>query len=109
VSPKIDMPITAVRTHAGSVDATSDTIETGRSAAAQVQLGGEAYGILCQFLPGLINPLGDKAVDAMTESHTALQSTADKLRKASGASDSTDHASEQRNRHIHRPKLRLPL
>jgi hypothetical protein len=103
------MPISAVRTHAGSVDTTADAIEQGRSAAAKVQLGAGAYGMLCQFLPGLISPLGDKAVEAMSESHSALQSTADKLRKASGAQESTDHGSAARNKSVHRPKINLPL
>jgi hypothetical protein len=103
------MPIAAVRVHAGSVDHTSATVEQGRSAAAQVQLGGQAYGMLCQFLPALITPLADKAVEVMTESRTALHSTADKLRTASGASDSTDHGSAARTNSIHRPKLNLPL
>ncbi len=44
---EVRMPVAAVTGHASAVDAVADDVALGRAAAAQVQLGGEAYGTIC--------------------------------------------------------------
>jgi len=90
------MPVAAVRRHADSVDAAADGMTTGRSAAAQVRLADDAYGQLCSFLPGLVNPLADRTVTALDESAAALRETAANLRSAASAATSTDVNSARR-------------
>jgi hypothetical protein len=92
----VRMPFADVRRHAGAVDDASDGTETARSATAQVQLGDQAYGMLCQFLPGLLDLVANSAVTAMATSVSALSQTAGKLRTAAGGHESTDHASGDR-------------
>lgn len=90
------LPVAAVRRHAHSVQAAADGMATGRGAAAQVQLGAEAYGQLCAFLPGLISPVADRVVVALADSASALWETAGNLRAVATAAESTDAASARR-------------
>jgi len=96
--PELRMPVQAVRGHAGSVDAVAEAIETGRAAAAQVQLGSHAYGQLCAFLPRLIDPLADRTVSALAGSALALRETAAHLRDAAELVESADEHSADRLR-----------
>jgi len=93
---ELRMPVAAVRQHATSADAAADGMQTGRDAAAQVQMGAEAYGQICGFLPGLINPVADQAVTALGEVSSTLRETAARLRTAATGAESTDTASAQR-------------
>jgi hypothetical protein len=90
------MPTAAVRRHADAVDSAADGMENGRGAAAQVQLGTEAYGQLCAFLPGLINPLADRAVLALEGAASALRETAGHLRSAASSAEAADAGSARR-------------
>ncbi|MEV6601463.1 type VII secretion target [Actinoplanes sp. NPDC051346] len=98
----------AVAAHAGAVDQVADGMELGRAAAAQVQLGGEAYGKLCAFLPGLIDRLADPTVDALTECAAALRETAVDLRSAATSTEATDQAGSRRVAGAGR-RIELPL
>ncbi|MEV4754646.1 type VII secretion target [Micromonospora sp. NPDC049559] len=104
----VRMPFDDVRKHAGSVDHASSGADLARSAAAQVQLGNEAYGLLCQFVPALIDAVANSAVNAFSASAAALTETAGKLRTAAGGHEATDHGAGTRvsgtGRH-----LKLPL
>ena len=101
------VPVAAVQRHAGSADTAADGIETGRAAAAHVQMGAEAYGQICAFLPNLINPLADRTVAALGELASGLHETATRLRTVASSTESTDTASAQRvtasGRHIELP------
>jgi hypothetical protein len=102
------MPTAAVAAHASSVDAAADGMETGRGAAAQVQMGTEAYGQICAFLPGLIDPVADRVVTALGESAAALRETALHLRAAAAAAESADDSGARRVSGAGTP-LELPL
>lgn len=82
-------------------------MQLGRSAAAHVQLGHEAYGKICAFLPGLIDPVADATVRALAESASALRETATNLRSAASGADASDRAAAARvaraGRHIELP------
>ena len=80
-----DVTASALTAHAGTVDQVSDTVDQARSAGAQVGLGRDAYGQLCQFVPALIDPLQEAGVDALAAAVDALRETADALRAAAGS------------------------
>ncbi|WP_341715819.1 type VII secretion target [Micromonospora sp. FIMYZ51] len=103
----MQMPITALDRHATAVDEAADRITTARSAAAQVQLGTQAYGQICAFLPRLIDPVGERAVTALDEAATALRETATSLRTVAATTESTDQGNARRVRASGR--LELPL
>ncbi|MFF0316951.1 type VII secretion target [Micromonospora sp. NPDC005252] len=93
---EMQMSVAAVIRHASTVDDTADKMETARGAAAYVQMGVEAYGQICVFLPRLIDPVADRTVTALGESATALREAAANLRAAAAATEATDAASAQR-------------
>lgn len=105
---EVRIPVAAVSRHAGAVDAGADDVDVGRSAATHVQLGAEAYGRICGFLPGLIEPVAEATIRAMAESATALRETAANLRTAAARADSSDHAAAARVTQAGR-HLELPL
>jgi hypothetical protein len=94
--------------HAGSVDSAADGMETGRSAAAQVRMGGEAYGKICAFLPALIDPIGETAVSALAEAASSLRETAANLRTVAADVSAADQAAGARTTSAGR-MLELPL
>ena len=89
-------PVEMVRQHAGTVDRVSAGMEQARSAVREITMDTQAYGQLCQFLPGLLNPVFDMAVEALRDSVDALQETATRLRTAATGAGNTDAAGAQR-------------
>ena len=69
----------------------------------------EAYGQLCEFLPGLLNPLFNQAVSAMADATDALRETADNLRAAVVSVAATDATASERVTTAGAPLLDLPL
>ena len=70
----------ALATHATSVDHVAQTVDQGREAGEHVRMGRMAYGLLCQMIPTLIDPLQEAAVTAARDSADSLRSTAAELR-----------------------------
>lgn len=93
---EVQLPFDAVRRHAASVDGVARDVDLARAATASVQLGREAYGKLCQFLPTLLEPVAGAAVDALTESVASLQETATNLRTTADRAQSTDRTAARR-------------
>ena len=64
---QVDMPLEAVRHHAGSVDGVSDGVRTAYQAANQVFLDVAAFGMLCSFVPALFDPVLRGTVEAIVD------------------------------------------
>ncbi|HET6504754.1 MAG TPA: type VII secretion target [Amycolatopsis sp.] len=63
--------------------------------AADYALSDDAYGLLCAFLPAIVNPTGQQATDALTASVEGFTTIADSVRSAANAyRDSDDSAAE---------------
>ncbi|MCO8277512.1 type VII secretion target [Actinoplanes sp. TRM 88003] len=92
----VRMPIDAVRRHAGSVDAVADAVGEAKAAVGQVTMDTQAYGQLCQFLPGLLEPAFSAALDALSESGDGLRETAIGLRAVADQAAATDRSSADR-------------
>lgn len=80
----------AVTRHATTVDEVAAQVVQGRSAAASVQLGRDAYGFLCQAIPSLLDPLQSATVSALQEAADSLQRSADDLRTTARAYTDAD-------------------
>ena len=78
--PGFQVQADAITRHATTVDEVSAQVAQGRAAAAAVNLGRDAYGILCSAIPGLLEPVQESVISALQESSDALQSAADDLR-----------------------------
>lgn len=66
--------------HGSHVDGLSDRLDTALAAARIASMGDEAYGLLCGFLPLIVNPMEDKAVDALEAAVGGMRATADHVR-----------------------------
>jgi hypothetical protein len=108
----VQFPVALVQQHAGTVDRVSDAVGVARSAVREVTMDTQAYGQLCQFLPAILNPVFDLAVDALHGTIDSLQETATKLRTAATSTDHTDVGSGRRIQaagNQGRPPIELPL
>jgi hypothetical protein len=92
----VRFPVEAVRQHAGSVQQVADAVGHARAAVHEVTMDTGAYGVLCQFLPGLLAPVFAAAVSALTESGAALHETALGLRAVADSTQATDEGNARR-------------
>jgi excreted virulence factor EspC (type VII ESX diderm) len=109
VSADVEFPGASVLQHAAAVSEVSDRMAQARSAVREVTMDGQAYGQLCQFLPGLLSPLFGGAVEVMNDAVEALSETALKLRTTAAAIEATDAGSAGRLADAAGPGLDLPL
>ncbi|GGQ59220.1 hypothetical protein [Couchioplanes azureus] len=105
----IAFPAAAVEHHAAGVEGVADAVRQARSAVREVTLDSQAYGQLCQFLPGLLSPLFALALDALDDADDALRDTAGNLRAVATSTTATDDAAGRRVRTAGGPGLHLPL
>jgi hypothetical protein len=77
----------ALTTHATSVDRVAASVEQARQAGEHVRMGNMAYGLLCQIIPLLLEPLQSAAVDAAKDSADTLRSAAAELRSTASRYD----------------------
>jgi Excreted virulence factor EspC, type VII ESX diderm len=104
VAEPIEVPVTALRTHAVSLDRIADQAETSRSAASVTHLDRGAYGQLCQFMPEYFEPGMQDTVDGLATSVAELHRLAQSLRTAAGLYAGSNEAAT-----LTPTTLRLPL
>ncbi|MGC7102103.1 type VII secretion target [Amycolatopsis lurida] len=71
--------------HADHLDGLGDRLETALAAAKAASMPGDAYGLLCAFLPPVVNPVGERGVAAVQASGEAMRTTAANVRTAGAA------------------------
>ncbi|RJQ87890.1 type VII secretion target [Amycolatopsis panacis] len=80
--------------HASHVEALVDRLHTAQQ-AANYAMSDDAYGLLCAFLPPIINPAGEKAKEAIDAAAEGVQSTADNVRAAAKSYQDGDDGQAQ--------------
>jgi hypothetical protein len=85
----------ALERHAGAVDEVAGRVEQARDAGASVVVGAGAYGVLCGFLPMLLEPAQRQAVRTLTEVATGLRTGASGVRAAARSYVRLDGASAE--------------
>jgi hypothetical protein len=96
VADDVQFPAAAVRQHAAGVDGIADAVRLARSAVHETSMDTQAYGQLCQFLPGLLSPLFALATGALGDAGESLQEAADNLRAAAAGTTATDQDAARR-------------
>jgi hypothetical protein len=109
LSDGVEFPAASVLLHAAAVSEASDQMTQARSAVREVTMDSQAYGQLCQFLPGLLSPLFGSAVEVMNDAVDALGETALKLRATAVDMEAADAGSARRLDHAAGPGFALPL
>jgi hypothetical protein len=84
----VQMPIDAVRGDARTVDAVADALGQARG-AGEAGMDSMAYGQICSFLPGLLEPVFEDAFSALTRSVNALHETAVELQTTADTTHAT--------------------
>jgi hypothetical protein len=88
----------ALTAHAGEVDAIGDELTQAAQAAQTVQTDTAAYGLLCQFVPALLNGLQQAMADGMNTAADSAHDTADALRGAAADYAASDSGASDRIR-----------
>jgi hypothetical protein len=78
--------------HAGHVGGLSDRLNTALDAANAVSMGDGAYGVLCSFLPPIINPVTTSGTDAIGAAVEGMGVTSDEIRGAVSSYEASDEA-----------------
>jgi uncharacterized protein YukE len=81
--------------HASHLDGLTDRIQTAISAAEQVSMADEAYGLLCSFLPPIVNPMEEEGLNALKAAQEGVGVTADNVRETAKQYQETDDASAE--------------
>ncbi|MGW1681917.1 type VII secretion target [Saccharopolyspora sp. NPDC002376] len=77
--------------HASHLEGLTDRVDTAIS-AAQEAMSDEAYGVLCSFLPPIINPMEEEGMEALKAAKEGITTTADNVRQTAKDYQETDEA-----------------
>ncbi|CAM3763472.1 type VII secretion target [Kibdelosporangium persicum] len=77
--------------HGSHLDGLTDRLQTA-SAAANTAMSPDAYGLICAFLPPIVNPTGEQAKDTITAAVEGIQQIAGNVRVAAEAYRNDDQA-----------------
>ena len=79
-------------THAGHLDELCDRIDTAIQAARVASMSDEAYGVLCSFLPPIVNPLEEEGVGSLRSAGEGLEHIAHNVRQSATEYRDTDES-----------------
>ena len=65
----------ALATHGAGLEAVRSALAQALDAARTVSLPGDAYGVICQFFPPLVDPVEASGMDALAAGVQALERT----------------------------------
>lgn len=82
-------------THASHLDAVMDRLRDVISAANTVSMSDDAYGLLCSFLPPIINPMEEKGIEALQAAVEGVGTTAENVRTTATQYQDSDETNAQ--------------
>ncbi|OLR90974.1 type VII secretion target [Actinokineospora bangkokensis] len=81
--------------HASRLDALHDRLDQALQAANQVNLGTQAYGVICQFFVPIVASVSTPGAESIGESSQTVAETARGVRDTAGSYDNTEAANTQ--------------
>ena len=85
-----------LRTHASHLGGLVDRLNTAVDAAGTVTMDDSAYGLLCAFLPPIVNAATqDQATETLKAAVEAMTTTADNVRTAASSYDDQDRTNAE--------------
>jgi hypothetical protein len=78
--------------HATALGRVADQLSTALDAANTVRLPRDAYGVICQFFPPMVDPIEQAGVDAIATGVRAMQDTATEISNTARDYDSVEVA-----------------
>jgi uncharacterized protein YukE len=81
--------------HASHLGGFGDRLGTALSAAQTAAMSEGCYGLLCSFVPPVINPMEEQAVELLKSAQAAMDTTADNVRTAGSSYEEQDDTATQ--------------
>ena len=95
--------------HASHLDGLVDRLKTAVSAAETASMSDDSFGLLCAFLPSMINPVEEQGLDALRAAVEGVSATADNVRGvARDYSEVDTDGSDRFGRILREPTPSLP-
>lgn len=92
---QFEVVVDELRAHASHLDGLMDRLSTAISAANTVSMDDGAYGLLCAFLPPIVNPMEQEGLDSLNAASEAVGTTAGNVRLAADYYEDSDQANAQ--------------
>lgn len=86
---------TELRGHAARTNGLLDRLDQAISAAQTVSMPDDAYGIICQFLPPVINPLEQRGIEGITAARAGMAEAAAGVQSSADTYDTHEQANTQ--------------
>jgi hypothetical protein len=87
VTDGYDVLSSELRGHAARIDGLVDRLDQAISAAQTVSMPDGAYGIICQFLPPVINPLEQRGIEGIGAARSGMAEAATGVRDSAATYD----------------------
>ncbi|MEV5539481.1 type VII secretion target [Saccharopolyspora shandongensis] len=84
------IPAEQLRTHADRLDGHAAAIGQAADAGRSAQLGTDAYGVICQFLPPVLDSTAETVLSTTSAAHDAVSALSTALREAIADHEATD-------------------
>ena len=84
-----------LRAHAGRLDGLHEQLTTALSAARQVSLGDQAFGVICQFFVPVVHSVSTPGIDALATAADSVADTAADVRAAATTYEQTEQGNTQ--------------
>lgn len=81
--------------HAAKLDGFADELKTALGAANEVNMGTDAYGVICQFFVPIVQAVSQPGVDALSTASTAMGDTATNVKDTAASYESGDEANAE--------------
>ncbi|MEV0678672.1 type VII secretion target [Actinosynnema sp. NPDC050436] len=82
----------ALRAHGSHLDGLVDRLATAADAARIAGMSGDSYGLLCAFMPLIVNPMEEKAVGALDAAAEGVSDISASIRDTATAYDDQESA-----------------
>ncbi|ATE54576.1 type VII secretion target [Actinosynnema pretiosum] len=94
-----------LRAHGSHLDGLVDRLRTAVDAARIASMSDDSYGLLCSFLPAVVDPVERSAADALDAAVEGVTTTADNVRTTARDYDEQESAHADAFQGIERTSL----
>lgn len=84
------IPAEQLRAHADRLDGHAAALGQAADAGRNVQLGTDAYGVICQFLPPIVGGTAESVLSTTAAAHDAVSALSTALRDTIADHEATD-------------------
>jgi hypothetical protein len=88
----VDVVIEALAGHASRLGKVHDQLALAVQAAQTVSMPRDAYGVICQFFPPMIDPLEQRGVEALASAAETMDDTSVAIGNTARVYDAVDRA-----------------